>query len=100
MWPHPSSAVSLAIPWRQWSKRQIGNNTLAFPTALIENDLVHAAQHPFHRFEIVTTRPFLASLVAILWETGVGSDVMKPIPAPIVGGMITSTINVLILVPV
>jgi Cu/Ag efflux pump CusA len=31
---------------------------------------------------------------------GIGSDVMKPIAAPIVGGMITSTIQVLILVPV
>ena len=39
----------------------------------------------------------LASLIPILWETGVGSDVMKPIAAPIVGGMITSTIHVLIL---
>jgi hypothetical protein len=29
-----------------------------------------------------------------------GSDVMKPIAAPIVGGMITSTIHVLILIPV
>jgi Cu(I)/Ag(I) efflux system membrane protein CusA/SilA len=35
-----------------------------------------------------------------LWQTGVGADVMKPIAAPIVGGMITSTIHVLILVPV
>ena len=42
----------------------------------------------------------LASLIPILWETGVGADVMKPIAAPIVGGMITSTIHVLILVPV
>jgi len=42
----------------------------------------------------------LASLIPILWETGVGSDVMKPIAAPIVGGMITSTVHVLILVPV
>jgi copper/silver efflux system protein len=33
-------------------------------------------------------------------DDGVGSDVMKPIAAPIVGGMITSTIHVLILVPV
>jgi Cu(I)/Ag(I) efflux system membrane protein CusA/SilA len=38
----------------------------------------------------------IASLIPILWETGVGSDVMKPIAAPIVGGMITSTIHVLI----
>jgi len=42
----------------------------------------------------------LASLVPILWESGIGSDVMKPIAAPLVGGMITSTIHVLILVPV
>jgi Cu/Ag efflux pump CusA len=42
----------------------------------------------------------LASLVPILWETGLGADVMKPIAAPIVGGMITSTIHVLILLPV
>jgi Cu(I)/Ag(I) efflux system membrane protein CusA/SilA len=33
-------------------------------------------------------------------DWGIGSDVMKPITAPIVGGMITSTIHVLILVPV
>jgi Cu(I)/Ag(I) efflux system membrane protein CusA/SilA len=42
----------------------------------------------------------LASLVPILWETGVGSDVMKPMAAPLVGGMVTSTVHVLILVPV
>ncbi|MGH6836093.1 MAG: efflux RND transporter permease subunit [Methylocella sp.] len=49
---------------------------------------------------VMTVAAVLASLVPILWETGVGSDVLKPIAAPIVGGMITSTINVLILVPV
>jgi Cu(I)/Ag(I) efflux system membrane protein CusA/SilA len=48
----------------------------------------------------MTVSAVLASLVPILWESGIGSDVMKPIAAPIVGGMITSTINVLILVPV
>jgi Cu(I)/Ag(I) efflux system membrane protein CusA/SilA len=42
----------------------------------------------------------MLSLAPILWESGIGSDVMKPIAAPIVGGMITSTIHVLILVPV
>jgi AcrB/AcrD/AcrF family len=52
------------------------------------------------RPKLMTVAAVLASLAPILWETGVGSDVMKPIAAPIVGGMITSTINVLILVPV
>jgi hypothetical protein len=52
------------------------------------------------RPKLMTVAAVLASLIPILWETGIGSDVMKPIAAPIVGGMITSTINVLILVPV
>ncbi len=52
------------------------------------------------RPKLMTVAAVLASLAPILWETGIGSDVMKPIAAPIVGGMITSTIHVLILVPV
>jgi Cu(I)/Ag(I) efflux system membrane protein CusA/SilA len=52
------------------------------------------------RPKLMTVAVVLASLVPILRETGIGSDVMKPIAAPIVGGMITSTIHVLILVPV
>lgn len=52
------------------------------------------------RPKLMTVVAVLASLAPILWETGIGSDVMKPIAAPIVGGMITSTIHVLILVPV
>jgi Cu(I)/Ag(I) efflux system membrane protein CusA/SilA len=52
------------------------------------------------RPKLMTVCAVLASLIPILWESGIGSDVMKPIAAPIVGGMITSTIHVLILVPV
>ena len=36
----------------------------------------------------------------IMWSTGVGSDVMKPIATPIIGGMVTSTIHVLVITPV
>ena len=32
-------------------------------------------------------------------SSGVGSDVMKPIAAPVIGGMVTSTIHVLIITP-
>ena len=52
------------------------------------------------RPKLMTVTAVLASLIPILWESGIGSDVMKPIAAPVVGGMITSTIHVLILVPV
>ena len=52
------------------------------------------------RPKMMTVIAVLASLIPILWSSGIGSDVMKPIAAPIVGGMITSSVHVLILVPV
>ena len=65
----------------------------------IEAAVIEGAVHRL-RPKLMTVCVVLASLIPILWETGVGSDVMKPIAAPIVGGMITSTIHVLILIPV
>jgi Cu(I)/Ag(I) efflux system membrane protein CusA/SilA len=52
------------------------------------------------RPKLMTVTVVLAGLLPIMWSTGVGSDVMKPIAAPIIGGMITSTVHVLIITPV
>jgi Cu(I)/Ag(I) efflux system membrane protein CusA/SilA len=52
------------------------------------------------RPKLMTVSVVMAGLLPILWSTGVGSDVMKPIAAPIIGGMVTSTIHVLIITPV
>ncbi|HEV2385629.1 MAG TPA: efflux RND transporter permease subunit [Candidatus Acidoferrales bacterium] len=52
------------------------------------------------RPKLMTVLAVIFSLGPILWESGVGSDVMKPIATPMVGGMVTSTIGVLLLVPV
>jgi Cu(I)/Ag(I) efflux system membrane protein CusA/SilA len=71
--------------------------------ALTESDVEAAAiEGAVQRLrpKLMTVCAVLASLIPILFERGIGSDVMKPIAAPIVGGMITSTIHVLILVPV
>ena len=52
------------------------------------------------RPKLMTVFAVLGSLGPLLWESGVSSDVMKPIAAPIVGGMVTSTLAVMILVPI
>src|SRR5437879_831868 len=70
---------------------------------LSDADIHEAAiEGAVHRLrpKLMTVCAVLASLIPILWASGTGSDVMKPIAAPMVGGMITSTIHVLILVPV
>jgi len=78
-------------------KRIASNNEMT--NADIEEAAIEGAVHRL-RPKLMTVCAVLASLIPILWESGIGSDVMKPIAAPIVGGMITSTIHVLILVPV
>ena len=52
------------------------------------------------RPKLMTVGTTILSLVPIMWATGVGADVMKPIAAPILGGMVTSTIHVLIVTPI
>jgi Cu(I)/Ag(I) efflux system membrane protein CusA/SilA len=52
------------------------------------------------RPKLMTVLTTLCGLLPIWWSTGVGADVLKPIAAPIAGGMITSAIHVLIITPV
>ena len=52
------------------------------------------------RPKLMTVFAVIGSLGPLLWESGISSDVMKPIAAPIVGGMVTSTIAVMVLVPI
>ncbi|NGZ60235.1 MAG: hypothetical protein CV081_07010, partial [Nitrospira sp. LK265] len=39
-------------------------------------------------------------LLPIMWTTGAGADVMKRIAAPMIGGMVSSTVLTLIVIPV
>jgi Cu(I)/Ag(I) efflux system membrane protein CusA/SilA len=52
------------------------------------------------RPKLMTVTAATLSLLPIFWSTGTGSEVMRPIAAPIVGGMVTSTIHVLLVTPV
>jgi len=52
------------------------------------------------RPKIMTVATTVIGLLPLLWATGAGSDVMKPIAVPLIGGMVTSTIHVLLVTPV
>jgi copper/silver efflux system protein len=51
------------------------------------------------RPKLMTAVSTMAGLMPILWGTGAGAGVMKRIAAPMVGGMISSTILTLIVIP-
>jgi Cu(I)/Ag(I) efflux system membrane protein CusA/SilA len=51
------------------------------------------------RPKLMTVTAIMAGLVPILWSHGTGADVMKRIAAPMVGGMVSSTILTLVVIP-
>jgi Cu(I)/Ag(I) efflux system membrane protein CusA/SilA len=51
------------------------------------------------RPKLMTVVAIMAGLLPIMWSTGTGSEVMSRIAAPMVGGMISSTVLTLIVIP-
>jgi Cu(I)/Ag(I) efflux system membrane protein CusA/SilA len=52
------------------------------------------------RPKVMTVATTVFGLTPLLWATGAGSDVMKPIAVPLIGGMVTSTVHVLLVTPI
>lgn len=51
------------------------------------------------RPKMMTVAAIMAGLVPILWSTGAGSEVMQRIAVPMIGGMVSSTLLTLIVIP-
>jgi copper/silver efflux system protein len=41
----------------------------------------------------------MAGLLPIMWSTGTGSEIMQRIAVPVIGGMVSSTLLTLIVIP-
>jgi Cu(I)/Ag(I) efflux system membrane protein CusA/SilA len=51
------------------------------------------------RPKIMTVAAIMAGLVPILWATGAGSEIMQRIAVPMIGGMVSSTVLTLAVIP-
>jgi len=51
------------------------------------------------RPKMMTVVAIMAGLLPIMWGSGTGSEVMRRIAAPMVGGMVSSTVLTLIVIP-
>ncbi|PYS85668.1 MAG: CusA/CzcA family heavy metal efflux RND transporter [Acidobacteria bacterium] len=52
------------------------------------------------RPKLMTVSTVVASLLPIMWSTSAGAEVMKPLATPVLGGMVSSLLHVLIVTPV
>jgi Cu(I)/Ag(I) efflux system membrane protein CusA/SilA len=76
-----------------------GNSKDTITPAIIREFVIEGAAKRL-RPKLMTVSVGLFGLIPILWSTGVGSDIMRPITIPLIGGTITSTIYVLLITPV
>jgi Cu(I)/Ag(I) efflux system membrane protein CusA/SilA len=51
------------------------------------------------RPKMMTVVAIVAGLVPILWSTGAGSEIMQRIAVPMIGGMMSSTVLTLVVIP-
>ncbi len=51
------------------------------------------------RPKMMTVVAIMAGLLPIMWSTGTGSEVMQRIAVPMIGGMLSSTVLTLIVIP-
>jgi Cu(I)/Ag(I) efflux system membrane protein CusA/SilA len=52
------------------------------------------------RPKVMTVSTIVAGLLPIMWSQRVGAEVIKPLATPVLGGMLSSLIHVLIVTPV
>jgi Cu(I)/Ag(I) efflux system membrane protein CusA/SilA len=78
-------------------ERRVREGRMATAQDLREAILEGAAQRV--RPVMMTVAAIMGGLLPIMWTTGTGADVMKRIAAPMIGGMVSSTILTLLVIP-
>ena len=79
-------------------ERRVREGRMATAQDLREAVLEGGAQRV--RPVMMTVAAIIGGLLPIMWTTGTGADVMKRIAAPMIGGMVSSTILTLLVIPV
>ena len=71
-----------------------GLTAIGLHQAVIEGALLRL------RPKVMTVATVVAGLLPLLWSTRTGAEFMKPLAAPVLGGMVSSLVHVLIVTPV
>jgi Cu(I)/Ag(I) efflux system membrane protein CusA/SilA len=77
-------------------RRELGGTltSVALRDAVMEGALLRL------RPKVMTVSTVIAGLLPIMWSTRAGAEVMKPLATPVLGGMVSSLLHVLIVTPV
>jgi len=97
------TAVQTGVVMVIYLQEALDKKIAATPAGLTQKDLHDAIVEGALlrlRPKIMTVSTVVAGLLPIMWSNRVGSDVMKPLATPVLGGMMSSLIYVLVVTPV
>jgi Cu(I)/Ag(I) efflux system membrane protein CusA/SilA len=89
--------IYLDHAWRDLCERRRAEGREAGVADLYEAIMAGAVGRV--RPKMMTVVSIMAGLLPIMWSTGTGSEVMSRIAAPMVGGMVSSTVLTLAVIP-
>ncbi|GEP97726.1 hypothetical protein CCY01nite_39860 [Chitinophaga cymbidii] len=78
--------------------KEKGNSSQTITREDLRLAVIHGAAKRL-RPKLMTVCVSLFGLVPVLWASGVGTDVMKPIVLPMIGGVLTSSTHILLVTP-
>ena len=89
--------IYLDHAWEEIKRRRAAEGRPVTGDDLFEAIMFGAVERV--RPKVMTVVAIMAGLLPILWSTGTGSEVMRRIAVPMIGGMVSSTILTLIVIP-
>lgn len=93
------TGVVMVVYLEEMLKKRMAERGSAFNAA----DLIQAVKDGARlrlRPKVMTVATIVASLLPIMWSHRQGAEVMKPLATPVIGGMLSSLVHILIVTPV
>ncbi len=97
------TAISTAIVMVVYLEEALQRKRAERGAAFCHADLLQAVKDGARlrlRPKMMTVATTVAALLPIMWSTSTGSEIMRPLAAPVLGGMISSFLHILIVTPV
>jgi Cu(I)/Ag(I) efflux system membrane protein CusA/SilA len=97
------TAVQTGVVMVVYLEETVKNRMAKLGSAFTYEDLVQAVKDGARlrlRPKVMTVATIVASLLPIMWSHRQGAEVMKPLATPVIGGMISSLVHILIVTPV
>ncbi len=97
------TAIQTGVVMVVYLEEMLEKKRLERGAAFNRDDLIQAIKDGARlrlRPKVMTVATIVASLLPIMWSTRTGAEVMKPLATPVIGGMVSSLIHILIVTPV